>query len=158
MEVNEGRLIDRIIETLQADETFNKEIAEFRFGELPENANANSYPAVFVATAPNSEKTQNFRYPAKSDNSMAGRDVATEIWVIIVNEKNEGVEEVQRSLFDLKEQVVNILKANIHLRSINASDGLAGAMELFTIGRNTQQRGKLMDAITVRVIVHNTIL
>ena len=162
-----GDTIQRILDLLKDNPEFREQISEFRFGELPEQHVANSYPCCYVTTSIKPEVSRKSFGPAKTFGKKPNQDIDTEFWIILVVQKATP-ELTQKLLYKLRQKIYDIFEANTQLRRQRSLldsfdtgeededpderiDPKCQDLELNTIGRFTKQRGKVMDGITIIV-------
>ncbi len=153
-EPNYTTIIQRILDLLEADEDFKEKISEFRFGELPENTNANHYPACYVTTPPNPEVHRESFTPA-AIGKMPGQRIENEFWIVCVTQEAK-TSDTQKTLYDLKSEIYRILESNTQLKKTASDKPLCNNLKLYTQGRFTKQRGKVVDGLTIRVRTFHT--
>ena len=157
--------VQRILDILQADDQFSSKISEFRFGELPEEHNANGYPACYVTTSTNPEISRE-ALTSTTPGKMPGQKIVTEYWIVCVASRPTSAE-TQKQLYELKDDIYRILEGNTQLRKKEVTDEeeeeeeeeeqqigqdpLCAFLVLYTQGRLTKQRGSVVDGLTVRV-------
>ena len=147
-------IIQSILDLLQADEEFAEKISEFRFGELPENTNANHYPACYVTTPPNPEVSRESFTPAALGGTP-GQRIENEFWIVCVTQEAK-TSDTQKVLYNLKSEIFRILESNTQLKKIASDTPLCNNLKLYSQGRFTKQRGKVVDGITIRVRTFHT--
>ena len=152
-ELDYAEVIDRIIELLKENEDFNKEIAEFRFGELPEEEFANEYPACYVTTSTKPEISREIAGPAVGTGYMPQEKIVTEFWIVIVTD-TALAENTQRNLYRIKNKAIKVFETNTQLRDRQGLDPLCSAMDIYSINRLTSQRGQTVDGVTVALRVY----
>lgn len=161
--------IQRIADILMSDTELASKIAEFRFGELPEEHFANAYPAIYVTTPQNPQVSRKAVGPARGINSYPSQRIESVYWVIVVDAQATP-STVQSGLYDISVQIENILARNNQLRyprrlvdpedtSGNPDDLVdpkCDKHDITAVNRLTRQRGRLTDGITVilRTINH----
>ena len=143
----------RILDLLKADEQFAKVVSEFRFGELPEETAAHSYPACYVTTPPSPE-VRRTALTTTDLGKMAGQRIETEFWIICVAREATSAD-TQKQLYAMRGHIYRILNVNTRLTSAG-TDPLCNSLVLYTIGRLTRQRGQLVDGLNIRVRCYNT--
>jgi len=151
------RTIQRILDILQNVEVdsetiqLNEKIAEFRFGEYPDEVAADKYPACYVTTARKPEISREGIGPSSELGVMPLQKIVTEYWIMLL--ANEATAEAtQKMVYDLRDDVIRILSRNTQLRRRPENDKpLCHSIDIKSIGRTDQQRGKLLDGINVMI-------
>ena len=146
--------LTRILEILKSNKEFSDKISEFRFGDIGDNKdkmlNANSYPLCFVTTAANPEVSRDSIFSQGDVGKIPGQKRVLEFWVIIVADGPTS-EYTQKSLYSLVGMALDILENNQQLRNSEGADNLCSASDIFTQKRLETNRGKLLEAMTIRV-------
>ena len=154
VQVNYNKYVTRILDTLKKNKKLSDTISEFRFGDLGDNKdkliNATSYPLIYVTTAAAPEVSRQDVYPQGNVNRLPTQKIILEFWVIIVVSGGDP-ESTQNELYQITNKVTNILARNQQLRNSVGHDQLCSVAEIFTQKRHEVHRGKLVEAMTVRV-------
>ena len=148
-EPNYSGIIQRILDLLKADTTFAKKISEFRFGELPEQTNANSFPACYVTPSSNPEISRESIGSARSLGRLPGQKITSEFWIVLVSSPQATPADAQKQVYELKGDIITILGKNTQLRKSDDTEPQCSSLTIHAQPRLTKQRGKIVDAITV---------
>ena len=156
--------IQRILDILRDDTELKGLIAEWRFGELPEEYNANSYPACYVTTSQRPELSRRKLGPSPALGKMPPQEIITEYWIVLVSSKATPAD-VQSEVYELTHKVTKILADNMQFRRARRLakpdeegdpdeqiDPKCASIEIDSIRRLTSQRGQMVDGMTV--IIH----
>ncbi len=150
-EPNYSSIIQRILDILKADESFSKKISEFRFGELPEQINANSFPACFVTPASNPEVSRDSIGSATSLGKLPAQKIVSEFWVVLVSAPKATPSDAQKQIYELKGDVITLLGKNTQLRKSDGTEPQCSSLAIHAQPRFTKQRGKIVDSMTVAI-------
>ena len=148
------RIIERILEMMQGNPEIAKKVKEFRFGEFPEEAAANNYPALYVTTSKRAEVGRRQITGNRSRNQKGGQIIETEFYIIVVvrGAKPSGV---QKRLYEFRRLITDVMEENQQLRDGDDRDRLCDSLEVDNIGRITYQRGKIADGHTMIIRTTN---
>ena len=157
-EVNQNVVKQRIYDIITADEALFESISDFRIGEFPEESDADSYPAIYIAGARSPQVSRTDIAASTSRDTLPTQSVVTEYWIIIV--ANEATPmDTQTKVAELETQVRTILSKNVQLRipsteatidnETAGTDPLAATSVIFSTPRLTATRGKITDGINV---------
>lgn len=149
-EPNYKDVINRISSILQSNTDFKKAIKEFRLGELPEDTWAKSFPACYITTAKKPEVSR-VPYTPSTDVSLHPGDILILEFYVIIIANTSRAWSTQSKLYDLSKMAADIFKKNNQLADANGSR-LCSTSEIHVQGRLAKQKGKLVDAMTIRVI------
>ena len=154
MMMDNSIFIQRILNILQSNKNFADKISEFRFGDIGDNKdkilNANSYPLCFVTTATNPEVSRDSIFPQGNVSLLAGQKIVLEFWIIVIVGDGEP-QQTQKTLYSLTNDILDIMSNNIQLRDSDGNDRLCATSEVFTQKRLETNRGKLVEAMTIRI-------
>ena len=155
MAVDYSVFINRILEILQADPKLKEKISEFRFGDVGDNKdkeiNANSYPLCYVTTATNPDVSRKSIFAQGNPSKISGQKRELEFWAIIVVQEATP-EATQKKLYRLTNMAEGILEQNQQLYNpTSQSDRLCSTCDVFTQKRFETYRGKLIEAMTIRI-------
>lgn len=154
-EPNYGSIISRLLNILQSDEALSSRIKEFRFGELPEQHFAKSFPACYVTTSRNPEVSRDIIGSANDPTVAPSETIITEFWIVFL-EKTAKSEQTQKSLYELVYLTKLALRHNNQLRKSDGTDPMCAKLDIHIVPRFTELRGMVLDGITlmVRTINH----
>ena len=145
--------IDRILDILKEYPGLTNDIAEWRFGHLPEQGYGNDFPIVYVTTAhtPEVERTDLGTSRGDDHDEMPGQRIVTEYWIIIITGPSGTPEDAQRALYSIQADVVSALKENLRLEM--DGDKLSDFTTISSQNRLTSIDGKLVAGMTIMVRV-----
>ena len=153
-QVNYNKYVTRILDILKKNKKLAGMVSEFRFGDMGDNKdkliNANSYPLIYVTTAASPEVLRQDIHPQGNVNKLPTQKIILEFWVIIIA-SGADAEATQHELYQITNQVTHILARNQQLRNTAGHDNLCSVAEIFTQKRHETYRGKLVEAMTVRI-------
>ena len=147
--------LNRILEILQADQDLKKKVLEFRLGDLGDNKdsekNARAYPLVYVTTATNPIVSRKSKYSQGDVNKLPGQVLELEFWAVVVVDGATPAK-TQEQLYEVSGLVEKSLENNIQLRKpASNSDPLCATSDIFPQRRLEKFRGRLVEAMTVRI-------
>lgn len=147
--------IDRIIAILRNDATLKTLVADWRFGELPEQHHGNIYPIVYVTTA-NSPEVQRKDLSPTQDDKFAIQQIITEYYIIIVGSPKITPEQAQRQVYNIRQNVVDVLSDNWPLKNTDGTGAISDYTQIHSQPRLTMLNGHIVAAhtIMVRVTTH----
>ena len=148
--------IQRILDILQADTSLNKLVSEWRFGELPEQTMANSFPAVYVTMSSNPQVSRDDWSPSREDHEKAPiQQVTTEYWIVIISEPHGVPADSQKQAYTILGKINRLLLDNIRLRNPkeDEDDTMSDYLRISSQPRLTSVQGELVDSITIMVRV-----
>lgn len=151
MTIDYSGTIQRILDILQADNSFKNKISEFRFGELPEQTMANDFPACYVTISNNPEVSREDIGSANSPSVLPAQKIVTEYWIVLVSSPQPTAGEAQKEIYDLHGDVIRIISSNLQLRDTDDSNPLCATTLIHSQPRLTTNRGKAIDSMTVMV-------
>lgn len=143
-----SNVINRILEVLQNNEDLNKRVAEFRFGDLPEEMYGDAFPLIYVTM---SSETERRRLGPSTFNQKGPEAITTEYWIVLIVSTQDQPEETQKEMYDLRFMIENILRNNLQLRNAEGNDPICDNLETDAVRRISRQRGKLLDGVTIMV-------
>lgn len=157
--------VQRILDLLRDNGDFAAKIAEFRFGELPEEHEVENTPACYVTTSTNPEVSRT-TVASSEFNRLPRQKITSEYWVVLVGQAATPAG-VQKRLYELRNMVIDILAANVQLRrarglaapdtvdtdtpDTDLIDRQCDTLTINSIRRLTRQRGRNVDGLTVIV-------
>ena len=155
MKVDFDKFTGRILKILEKNGEFKEEISEFRLGDAGDNKdkmlNANSYPLCYVTTATNPEVSRKSIFAQGDPSKIAGQKRELEFWAIIAVQEATP-ETTQKKLYKLTSMAEDILEQNQQLDDpLGKSDRLCSVCDIFTQKRFEANRGKLIEAMTIRI-------
>ena len=152
--MDHSKAINRIIDILKANSVLSEKIREFRFGDTGDTAEKSvvgrMYPLCYVTTAANPEVSRE-TITAGGLDTLPGQKVTLEYWVVLVANASSPLE-AQVEIYSLAGLAQNVLASNIRL--LNPADGtdpLCATSSVMTQRRFETHRGRLVEAMTVRV-------
>lgn len=151
-----NRILDRIIQILEYDETLQEKITSIRKGDLGDSGDARftttSYPFIYVTT-PSAIETERKQLTAQSNiNELPAQMLTHEFWVVIVVQRATP-QETQEELYNLSEYVMEILEKNIQLKDPETlTNPLAITSEVFFQKRYEEYRGAVQEAGNIRIL------
>ena len=154
--VDHAAVIERISSILRADTYLNKEIAEWRLGDVPERTMAKAFPCIYVTTADRPQSSRRMIGPAASVSALPSQSVTTDLLVTILSNTGDAWA-TQRQIYDIQRRIDAILARNVQLRRPRAQfdDPLCQTLEIDSIPRLTSNRGQLLDGLTVMLRLYN---
>ena len=154
--VNYERIIDRIATILSQDPVLANEVAEWRKGDRPERTMADAMPCVYVTTADRPQSSVSMIGPASSISALPSQHITTDILVTILARAADPWT-TQRQLYTIVERIQGVLSLNVQLRRPHQAfdDPLCQALEIDSIPRMTEQRGRPIDGFTVMLRLHH---
>ena len=136
---------------MRNEQDFAKHIRQFRFGALGNNDTyGNAYPLVYSSAPSDPVMYKTDYFPATSVHTVPGQKWEMEFWAIIVVYQATP-EATQKLLFELGHQAQIILSQNVQLRDKDREDPLCHTSSTILQRRLETQRGKLTEAMNVRV-------
>ena len=142
--------IRRLLSMVRNDEVLSREIAAFEYGEDPEEFYANTLPTIYVTLASAPEVSRDNLAPANSINVLPTQKIISEYWIVILVEEPTQ-EESQARLYGLRDVVVSILERNIQLRDSDGNDPKCSKLDISSISRMQDQKGRVLEGMTIMV-------
>ena len=150
-ETNINKYVERIYNIIKNADGVKKIISELRIGDQGNTKlSANSYPLVYVTTAINPEVSRNTIVSARDVDHLPGEKRVYELWVVIVV-NGPTPQDVQSSLYDITEWIISIFEKNIQLKDEDGKNPLCASSKIMKQGRLERQRGKMVEAMTIRI-------
>lgn len=149
--IDYNQFIDRIISILQSNTEFAEKIAVFRHGDMPEITSANEFPLCYVTTASSPVVERLSIHPSDNLDTLPQEKVTLEFWVIIVTSTDLEQTIMQQDLHDLASIAEKILSQNIRLKDSKGQDPICVSSRVHLQGRMEQYRGKMKEAMTIRI-------
>ena len=140
-------LINRILDTLKANEALEKEIQEFRFGELPEAGDGNSFPSVKVTTTQNPWQNADAYGIAIPNTDIQ----TTAIFALELTVAEPTPEDTKARLLDLVNTVIDILHGNPRFAKADGTDPLCIRSIITSVDEDGQYRGKVKQVATIKL-------
>ena len=152
--IDHSKAINRIIDILKANSVLSEKIREFRFGDAGDTAEKSvvgrMYPLCYVTTAANPEVSRE-TITAGGLDTLPGQKVTLEYWVVLVANASSPPA-VQEEIYGLSGLAHDALASNIRLTDPNdGTDPLCATCGVMTQRRFETHRGRLVEAMTVRV-------
>ena len=152
--IDHSKAINRIIDILKANSVLSEKIREFRFGDAGDTAEKSvvgrMYPLCYVTTAANPEVSRE-TVTAGGLDTLPGQKVTLEYWVVLVANASSPPA-VQEEIYGLSGLAHDALASNIRLTDPNdGTDPLCATCGVMTQRRFETHRGRLVEAMTVRV-------
>ena len=142
--------IQRILSILKNDSLLEDEIAAYEYGEDPEEFFADTLPTIYVTLATHPEVSRENIAPATSINTLPTQMIVTEYWVVILVEEPTQ-EESQAKVYGLRDDVIAILERNIQLRDSDGNDPKCSKIDISSISRMSNQKGRVLEGMTIMV-------
>ena len=142
--------IQRILSILSNDPLLEGEIAAYEYGEDPEEFYANTLPTIYVTLASYPEVSRENIAPATSIHTLPTQKIITEYWIVILVEEPTQ-EESQKRIYGLRDDVIAILERNIQLRDSDGNDPKCSKIDISSISRMINQKGRVLEGMTVMV-------
>ena len=76
--------------------------------------------------------------------------IVTEYWVVILVEEPTQ-EESQQRIYGLRDDVIAILERNIQLRDSDGNDPKCSKIDMSSISRMSNQKGRVLEGMTVMI-------
>lgn len=141
--------VQRILDILMADDVLAGKIATWRFGDVPDDMAIESPPAIYVTLPGGIERGRPMMGPALSDDVMPAQEVTIEADIVILVGGKSKSEDTQREMYGIRDDVVRILKRNVHLKDVNGNYPLAHTIDFSSIERLSSGRGETADGMVV---------
>ena len=125
-------------------------ISDYRYGEHPEEFFAGTMPTLYVTMATNPEVSRENIAPATSIHTLPTQKIITEYWVVILVEEPTQ-EESQAKLYSLRDDVIGLLERNIQLRDSDGTDPKCSKIDISSISRMVDQKGRVLEGMTIMI-------
>ena len=111
---------------------------------------ADTLPTIYVTLATHPEVSRENIAPATSINTLPTQMIVTEYWVVILVEEPTQ-EESQQRIYGLRDDVIAILERNIQLRDSDGNDPKCSKIDISSISRMSNQKGRVLEGMTVMI-------
>ena len=150
-EVSYKKIVQRVLDLLQNDETLKASIATFRFGDVPVETDVTAPPAIYVTLPPRVEGPRVLAGPSSSIDVMPAQKIEMSVWIVIIMGGKATAAETQMNMYDLRDHIIGMFSRNIRLLDVDGTDPLVHGMNFDSQDRLSSSRGQTIDGVTIEL-------